>query len=98
VNYEEFIALRRAAGERINPETAEVWWDWVQMADPYEWYGAPGPPLAPEYQCVTCGVFVDVTGKARTDYDRSTTRFVPRPNQFRRSPGYLSPWSLMGTE
>jgi hypothetical protein len=32
---EQFIASRREAGDRIDPETAEVHWEWRQTLDPY---------------------------------------------------------------
>jgi hypothetical protein len=35
---EEWLALRKEAGLQIDPETAEVTWDWGPIGDPYEIY------------------------------------------------------------
>jgi hypothetical protein len=32
---EEWLAIRKEAGLKIDPETAEVWWNWGQIMDPY---------------------------------------------------------------
>ena len=35
VEIEEFLAIRKDAGQKIDPETAEVCWDYAQVLDPY---------------------------------------------------------------
>ena len=45
---EEFLAIRREAGLKIDPETAEVLWDYAQVLDPYGIY----PNLPPQWDCV----------------------------------------------
>jgi hypothetical protein len=47
VTDEELRAWRKAAGERINPDTAEVWFQFVEILNPY---GDP-PPVPPEHSC-----------------------------------------------
>ena len=43
---EEFLAIRKEAGLKIDPETAEVMWTYAQTLDPYEVY----PDLPEECQ------------------------------------------------
>ena len=35
---EEWLAIRRAAGQHIDPETAEMTWGWGQILNPYGVY------------------------------------------------------------
>jgi hypothetical protein len=44
---EELQAWRKAAGERIDPDTADVWFEYEEVINPY---GDP-PPVPPEYSC-----------------------------------------------
>jgi hypothetical protein len=45
---EEWLATRKEAGLKIDPETAEVCWRYAQVLDPYGVF----PELAKEYDCV----------------------------------------------
>jgi hypothetical protein len=45
---EDWEAWRRAAGLHIDPETAEVLWNYTQVLDPYGVW----PDIPEEYQCV----------------------------------------------
>jgi hypothetical protein len=45
---EQWLAIRREAGLKIDPETAEVEWDYAQTLDPY----GVDPNLPEEYQQV----------------------------------------------
>jgi hypothetical protein len=45
---EEWLAIRKEAGLKIDPETAEVCWRYAQVLDPYGVF----PELAKEYDCV----------------------------------------------
>ena len=45
---EEFLAIRKEAGLKIDPETAEVTWEYAQTLDPYGIY----PDLPEECQQV----------------------------------------------
>ncbi|WMT70972.1 hypothetical protein [Bradyrhizobium sp. Ash2021] len=45
---EEWLAIRKEAGLKIDPDTAEVCWWWAQMADPYGVF----PELAKERGCI----------------------------------------------
>ncbi|WP_338689597.1 hypothetical protein V5279_26795 [Bradyrhizobium sp. 26S5] len=38
---EEFLAIRKEAGLKIDPETAEVMWTYAQTFDPYGIYDLP---------------------------------------------------------
>jgi hypothetical protein len=44
---EEWLAIRKEAGLRIDPATAKVTWWWAQVVDPYGIY-----PYDPEADCV----------------------------------------------
>ena len=55
---EEWEAWRKAAGLHIDPETAEVLWDYRQVADPY---GA-WPDIPEQYQCVGRSYFARSPG------------------------------------
>ena len=44
---EQFLAARRQAGSLIDPATADVYWEWAQMLDPYGVLNLPD-----ECQCV----------------------------------------------
>ena len=44
----EWLAIRKEAGRKIDPETAEVEWIYAQVIDPYGVY--PEPPE--EYDCI----------------------------------------------
>jgi hypothetical protein len=50
---EQWLALRKDEGTRIDPETAEVEWDYIQILDPYGLY----PDLTPEEYCIGRGYF-----------------------------------------
>ncbi len=45
---EQWLQVRKEEGRKIDPNTAEVWWNWADTSDPYCVY--PHPPG--EYQCV----------------------------------------------
>ena len=45
---EQWLQVRKEEGRKIDPDTAEVWWNWAETGDPYGVY--PHPPG--EYQCV----------------------------------------------
>jgi hypothetical protein len=45
---EEFLAIRKAEGLKIDPDTAEVYWEYGPPGDPYGVY--PEPP--PEGDCI----------------------------------------------
>jgi hypothetical protein len=45
---EEWLAIRKEAGLKIDPETAELCWCYAQVLDPYGVF----PELAKEYDCV----------------------------------------------
>ena len=45
---EQFLSIRREAAQHIDPETAEVDWDYGQILDPYR----IDPDLPEELQCV----------------------------------------------
>jgi hypothetical protein len=32
---EEWLAIRKAASQNIDPNTAEIYWDWAEVLDPY---------------------------------------------------------------
>ena len=49
---EQWLAIRKEAGLKIDPETAEVDQDWGNELDPY---GVYGPPDDPEEQWESCG-------------------------------------------
>jgi hypothetical protein len=38
LNVEEWLAIRKEEGLKIDPETAEVWWRYAQTLDPYGVY------------------------------------------------------------
>jgi hypothetical protein len=50
---ESFYLIRREAGLKIDPATAEVEWWYIQMADPY----GVEPELPEEYQQIGRGYF-----------------------------------------
>jgi hypothetical protein len=35
ITLEQWLAIRKEAGLKIDPETAEVYWEWGQILDPY---------------------------------------------------------------
>ena len=45
---EQWLAIRKEAGLKIDPETAEVTWTYAQVLDPYGVH----PDLPKEYDCV----------------------------------------------
>ena len=45
---EEFLAIRKEAGLKIDPETAEVDWSWAYVVDPYGIYS----DLSDEERCI----------------------------------------------
>ncbi len=50
---EQWLAIRKEAGLKIDPATAEVTWTYIQIADPY----GIDPDLPEECQCVGRGYF-----------------------------------------
>jgi hypothetical protein len=58
VTREYLSALRRAVGQAIDPETAEVNWWHVEMVDPYGDYAE----LPPHLQCTGRAYFVRIPG------------------------------------
>jgi hypothetical protein len=49
---EEWLAIRKEAGLHIDPETAELRWDYAEMSDPYCLYPmveGPGQQVGREY-------------------------------------------------
>ena len=58
VSAEYLYALRRAAGLAIDPETAEVMWDYGLVIDPYGDYRS----IPDEYQCVGREYFARAPG------------------------------------
>jgi hypothetical protein len=48
LNLEEWLAIRKEEGLKIDPDTAEVTWHYAQTLDPYGAY----PDLPEECQCV----------------------------------------------
>lgn len=55
---EQWLAIRKEAALQIDPETAEVMWDYVQIMDPY----GVDPDLPKEYQCIGRGYFARSPG------------------------------------
>lgn len=55
---EEWLAIRKEAGLKIDPETAEVNWCYAQVADPYGVY----PDLPEECDCVGRAYFARAQG------------------------------------
>jgi hypothetical protein len=53
----EFLRIRKEAGLKIDPETAEVAWDYRQVVDPYGIY-----PSHPESDCVGRAYFARAPG------------------------------------
>jgi hypothetical protein len=54
----EWVAIRKQTARKIDPETAEVDWDYGQVLDPYGIH----PELPEEYQCVGRNYFARVPG------------------------------------
>jgi hypothetical protein len=90
---EQWLAIRREAALQINPETAEVTWEYVNMADPYGDY-----PDCPE-ECIGKVCFArpsgsdvwvcfydlpDTTVKALRE-KQELRRAVPEPTVYRRA-------------
>jgi hypothetical protein len=48
MSVEEWLAIRKEEGLKIDPRTAEVEWTYAQVLDPYGVY----PDLPPECDCV----------------------------------------------
>ena len=55
---EEFLAIRKAAGLKIDPRTADVTWGYEQVLDPYRIYD----DLSPEEDCVGRAYFARAPG------------------------------------
>ncbi len=55
---EQWLQIRKEEGRKIDPDTAEVWWDWAETSDPYRVY--PHPPG--EYQQVGRAYFARSPG------------------------------------
>ena len=55
---EQWLQIRKEAGLKIDPETAEVMWDYVQILDPYDVY----PDLSEEEQQTGRGYFARAPG------------------------------------
>jgi hypothetical protein len=54
----QWLAVRKEAGLKIDPETAEVDWTYAQVVDPHGVY----PDLPEEYQCVGRAYFARAPG------------------------------------
>jgi len=48
ISIEEFLAIRKAEGLKIDARTADVTWWYAQVLDPYDIYN----DVPPEYDCV----------------------------------------------
>jgi hypothetical protein len=48
IELEQWLAIRKEAARHINAETAEVFWEYGQIADPYGLY----PEVAKEHDCI----------------------------------------------
>ena len=59
---DEWLAIRKEAGRKIDPETAEVEWTYAQTLDPYGIY----PELPEEWQQVGREYFARSPGSAPT--------------------------------
>jgi hypothetical protein len=68
---EEWLAIRKEAGLKIDPETAEVCWRYAQVLDPYGVF----PELAKEYDCV--GVSYAAVAGVYPDHRKLEVRFTP---------------------
>ncbi len=55
---EQWLQVRKEEGRKIDPDTAEVWWNWAEILDPYGVY--PHPPG--ECQCVGRAYFARSPG------------------------------------
>jgi len=53
MSVEQWLAIRKDAGRHIDPETAEVFWTYIQVLDPY----GTDPDLPAECQCIGRGYF-----------------------------------------
>ncbi len=58
LSLEEWKAWRSAAGLHIDPDTAEVWWDYRQVVDPYGVF----PEIPEECDCVGRAYFARSPG------------------------------------
>jgi hypothetical protein len=54
---QQWRAIRREAGSKIDPESAEVFWEWGQVADPYGMWG-----VTDEVDCVGRNYFARSPG------------------------------------
>jgi hypothetical protein len=55
---EQWLAIRKEAALQIDPETAEVYWDYAQVLDPY----GVEPDLPEEYSCIGRAYFARSPG------------------------------------
>jgi hypothetical protein len=55
---QEWLAIRKKAGQELDPQTAEVTWGYIQILDPY----GVDPDLPEECQCVGRGYFARSPG------------------------------------
>jgi hypothetical protein len=58
ITVDQWLAIRKEAALKIDPETAEVLWDYGQIADPY----GVCPDLPPECECVGRNYFARASG------------------------------------
>jgi hypothetical protein len=62
---EQWLAIRKEAGLKIDPETAEVFWNWGQVLDPYGLYD-----LTDEEKCTQRNYFARSPGSdLRVSFD-----------------------------
>jgi hypothetical protein len=58
IDLEQFLAVRKAEGQRIDPRTAEVHWHYGQVLDPYGIYH-----LSAEEECISRMYFARAPGR-----------------------------------
>ena len=61
----KFIAQRREAGKRLDPETATVFFTWGFVPDPYGVFN----DLSPEEQCICRNYFARSPEEGRISFD-----------------------------
>lgn len=71
----EWLAARKRAALEIDPLTAEVMWDWVQIMDPY----GVDPDLPEELQCIGRAYFARNPGsEIWVSYDDLSVEIVTK--------------------
>jgi len=70
---EQWLQVRKEEGRKIDPDIAEVWWNWAEILDPY---GVAAPPE--ECHCVGRGYF------ARSPGSDIWVSFYDLPDETRR--------------